>query len=206
MSCRYGLGTLSPCRAITQSDSLELTQTPCSTHLFSMMRYNGAMSLTLAARAFSSTLFIFLVIEATHVLFEVYATQVCPLGRHAFMDEADNRCAHSQWWSRNSALARTRSSCPVFGLQILTSRYVFTNAPTLTRRGAKSTDGQYLLAIHLPRARDSDSAGRLPTTSDLQGRATWINDCRRVGGDFARVPALARDRAAKGERSREAAR
>lgn len=62
-----------------------------------MMRYNGAMSLTLAARAFSSTLFLFLVIEATHVLFEVYATQVCPLGRHAFMVEADNRCAHSQW-------------------------------------------------------------------------------------------------------------
>ncbi|GAA5984691.1 hypothetical protein JCM11641_004564 [Rhodosporidiobolus odoratus] len=44
-------------------------------HLWSMMRYNGAYSVTLAARALSSTLLHFLVWEAAHVCFEVYATQ-----------------------------------------------------------------------------------------------------------------------------------
>ena len=43
------------------------------------MRYNGAYSLTLAARAFSSAMLFFLVAEAAHVCFEVYATQVRPL-------------------------------------------------------------------------------------------------------------------------------
>lgn len=45
-------------------------------NMYAMMRHNGSYSVTLAARAFSSALFIFLVFESTHVLFEVYATQV----------------------------------------------------------------------------------------------------------------------------------
>jgi nucleoporin NDC1 len=40
------------------------------------MRYNGAYSATLAARAVSSAIFISLVWEAAHTCFEVYATQV----------------------------------------------------------------------------------------------------------------------------------
>ncbi|GAA5963037.1 hypothetical protein JCM21900_002318 [Sporobolomyces salmonicolor] len=44
-------------------------------HLYSMMRHNGAYSITLAARALSSSLLHFLAWEAAHVCFEVYATQ-----------------------------------------------------------------------------------------------------------------------------------
>ncbi|GAA5863792.1 hypothetical protein JCM1840_005768 [Sporobolomyces johnsonii] len=44
-------------------------------HLYSMMRHNGAYSITLAARALSSSLLLFLAWEAAHVCFEVYATQ-----------------------------------------------------------------------------------------------------------------------------------
>ncbi|GAA5848333.1 hypothetical protein JCM8547_004480 [Rhodosporidiobolus lusitaniae] len=44
-------------------------------HLWSAMRYNGAYSVTLAARAVSSAVLHFLVWEAAHVCFEVYATQ-----------------------------------------------------------------------------------------------------------------------------------
>ncbi|GAA5919791.1 hypothetical protein JCM1841_005864 [Sporobolomyces salmonicolor] len=44
-------------------------------HLYSMMRHNGAYSVTLAARALSSSLLHFLAWEAAHVCFEVYATQ-----------------------------------------------------------------------------------------------------------------------------------
>ncbi|BGP13789.1 hypothetical protein JCM10213v2_001727 [Rhodosporidiobolus nylandii] len=51
-------------------------------HLWSMMRYNGAYSITLAARAASSALLHFLVWEAAHVCFEVYATQ--PISVSAF--------------------------------------------------------------------------------------------------------------------------
>ncbi|GAA5875593.1 hypothetical protein JCM3774_006112 [Rhodotorula dairenensis] len=44
-------------------------------NMYAMMRHNGSYSITLAARAFSSALFVFLAFEAAHVLFEVYATQ-----------------------------------------------------------------------------------------------------------------------------------
>ncbi|GAA6004621.1 hypothetical protein JCM10207_000958 [Rhodosporidiobolus poonsookiae] len=44
-------------------------------YFWSMMRYNGAYSVTLAARAYSFTLLHFLVWEAVHVCFDVYATQ-----------------------------------------------------------------------------------------------------------------------------------
>ncbi|GAA6055758.1 hypothetical protein JCM3770_006146 [Rhodotorula araucariae] len=52
-------------------------------HLYSVMRYNGAYSLTLAARACSSALLFFLVAEAAHVCFEVYATQPMTVSQFA---------------------------------------------------------------------------------------------------------------------------
>ncbi|GAA6064070.1 hypothetical protein JCM10212_001476 [Sporobolomyces blumeae] len=44
-------------------------------HLYTMMRHSGAYSLTLAARALSSSFLCFAVWEAAHACFEVYATQ-----------------------------------------------------------------------------------------------------------------------------------
>ncbi|BGP45937.1 hypothetical protein JCM10450v2_001772 [Rhodotorula kratochvilovae] len=52
-------------------------------HLYSVMRYNGAYSLTLAARAFSSAMLFFLVAEAAYVCFEVYATQPMTVSQFA---------------------------------------------------------------------------------------------------------------------------
>lgn len=52
----------------------------CRSNMYAMMRHNGSYSITLAARAFSSALFVFLAFEAAHVLFEVYATQVSAIG------------------------------------------------------------------------------------------------------------------------------
>ncbi|GAA5885250.1 hypothetical protein JCM6882_009539 [Rhodosporidiobolus microsporus] len=52
-------------------------------YLWSMMRYNGAYSLTLAARALSFATMHFLLWEATHVCFEVYATQPMTVSQFA---------------------------------------------------------------------------------------------------------------------------
>ncbi|GAA5853714.1 hypothetical protein JCM9279_000285 [Rhodotorula babjevae] len=52
-------------------------------HLYSIMRYNGAYSLTLATRALASALLFFLVCEAGHVCFEVYATQPMTVSQFA---------------------------------------------------------------------------------------------------------------------------
>ncbi|GAA5896308.1 hypothetical protein JCM8208_001844 [Rhodotorula glutinis] len=52
-------------------------------HLYSIMRYNGAYSVTLATRALASALLFFLVCEAAHVCFEVYATQPMTVSQFA---------------------------------------------------------------------------------------------------------------------------
>ncbi|GAA5942734.1 hypothetical protein JCM3775_005030 [Rhodotorula graminis] len=52
-------------------------------HLYSIMRYNGAYSLTLATRSLASALLFFLACEAGHVCFEVYATQPMAVSQFA---------------------------------------------------------------------------------------------------------------------------
>ena len=86
MFCPFGAGA-SRCFVRKTYFTRSAADKPCvispvpslSTHrsnMYAMMRHNGSYSVTLAARAFSSALLIFLVFESTHVLFEVYATQV----------------------------------------------------------------------------------------------------------------------------------
>ncbi|GAA5989355.1 hypothetical protein JCM10908_001275 [Rhodotorula pacifica] len=134
-------------------------------NMYAMMRHNGSYSITLAARAFSSGLFIFLAFEATHVLFEVYATQPMTV---------------SQFGSNPNQvlLSGLRSSDPYY------QQFAFLDLATLTLRDASrrqaifkdvkpgsATGGAWaeisrecllLLGTELQRVR---GRGRLPDTS-----------------------------------------
>ncbi|GAA6012974.1 hypothetical protein JCM8202_002972 [Rhodotorula sphaerocarpa] len=85
------------------------------TNMFDMMRHNGSYSITLAARAFSSAFFVFLLFEATHVLFEVYATQ--PMSVSQFGSN-----------SNQVLLSGLRSSAPYF------QQFAYLELATLTLR------------------------------------------------------------------------
>ncbi|KWU46467.1 hypothetical protein RHOSPDRAFT_15271 [Rhodotorula sp. JG-1b] len=93
-------------------------------NMYAMMRHNGSYSVTLAARAFSSALFIFLVFESTHVLFEVYATQPMTV---------------SQFGSKPNQvlLSGLRSSDPYY------QQFAFIELSTLTLRDASRRQAIY---------------------------------------------------------------
>ncbi|GAA5890298.1 hypothetical protein JCM16303_005323 [Sporobolomyces ruberrimus] len=52
-------------------------------HLYTMMRHSGSYSFTLATRTFSTGFLFFILWEATHVIFEVYATQPMSVSQFA---------------------------------------------------------------------------------------------------------------------------
>lgn len=87
------------------------------------MRYNGAYSLTLATRALASALLFFLVCEAGHVCFEVYATQVRPSPPSSRgVEQVADDLSCSRWPSRSSPRTRTRRSSRACARPTLTSR------------------------------------------------------------------------------------
>ncbi|CEQ39790.1 SPOSA6832_01337 [Sporobolomyces salmonicolor] len=93
-------------------------------HLYSMMRHNGAYSVTLAARALSSSLLHFLAWEAAHVCFEVYATQ--PMSVSQFSPNP-NQCL----------LSGLRSSEPYYQVDL--------SRPATRRRGHSLTGSLHSL-------------------------------------------------------------
>jgi len=115
------------------------------------MRYNGAYSLTLATRALASALLFFLVCEAGHVCFEVYATQVRPSPPSSRGDEqaADDLSLQpmtvSQFASNpnQALLSGLRSSNPYFKVR--------PSLPlSLRRRATSKADVAPLAVVRLP--------------------------------------------------------
>lgn len=166
------------------------------------MRHNGSYSITLAARAFSSAFFVFLLFEATHVLFEVYATQVSrpfvilyePLRADA--DLHQQPMSVSQFGSNPNQvlLSGLRSSDPYF--QVSLQCWSGCRSEMLTFVPA---------AICLPRTRHFDASGPCKARGDLQGCQTWQRFGRRMGRDLSRMSLAAWHRAAAREGPRSGA-